>query len=144
MLHAWDRLDEKTAALAAEVPKTPAGAVELLVALSGLWRHRSLCRGPAGAARGFARSGAAGARRQVEGGAARALDDCFAGSAAAPRGIGLLMASHWQGSLLWWGFDPKGRVETYVKESLEAFVAAIIGDRHAKPVRKAATKSKRS
>ena len=34
LLHAWDRLDEKTAALAAAVPKTPEGAIELLVALS--------------------------------------------------------------------------------------------------------------
>ena len=34
LLHAWDRLDEKTASLAATVPKTAAGAIELLVALS--------------------------------------------------------------------------------------------------------------
>src|SRR5262245_16047496 len=34
LLHAWDGLDAKTARLAASVPKTPAGAVELLVGLS--------------------------------------------------------------------------------------------------------------
>src|SRR4030095_11099098 len=34
LLHAWDRLDEKTAGLAATVPKTATGAIELLVALS--------------------------------------------------------------------------------------------------------------
>src|SRR5262245_34093016 len=33
--YAWDRLDEKTAALAGKVAKTPAGAIELLTALSG-------------------------------------------------------------------------------------------------------------
>src|SRR5690242_1621759 len=34
MLHAWDRLDQKTAALAAKTPKTPPGAIRLLVGLS--------------------------------------------------------------------------------------------------------------
>ena len=35
LLHAWDRLDEKTATLAGTVPKTPGGAIRLLAALSG-------------------------------------------------------------------------------------------------------------
>ena len=35
LAHAWDQLDEKTASLARSLPRTPAGAVELLVALSG-------------------------------------------------------------------------------------------------------------
>ena len=34
LLQAWDLLDERTARLAAELPATPAGAVELLVSLS--------------------------------------------------------------------------------------------------------------
>ena len=34
LLHAWDRLDEKTARLAATVPKSAEGAIEFLVALS--------------------------------------------------------------------------------------------------------------
>src|SRR5690242_20787799 len=35
LLYGWDRLDEKTARLAAEVPKKPRGAIRLLVGLSG-------------------------------------------------------------------------------------------------------------
>ena len=54
-----------------------------------------------------------------------ALDDCFRDVPHAPQGIGLLMASQWQGSLLWWSFDPQGKVERYVEEGLRRFVAAI-------------------
>ena len=50
---------------------------------------------------------------------------CFAGVPHAPKGIGLLLASQWQGSLLWWGFDPREPVERYVEKSLKRFVAAI-------------------
>jgi hypothetical protein len=55
----------------------------------------------------------------------RALDDCFAEIPHA-QGIGLLMASQWQGSLLWWSFDPQGAVEDFVEDSLRRFVAAIV------------------
>jgi hypothetical protein len=36
------------------------------------------------------------------------------------------MASQWQGSLLWWSFDPQDSVESFVEDSLKRFVAAII------------------
>ena len=72
----------------------------------------------------------------------RALEECFAAMPQAPQGIGLLMASQWQGSLLWWSFDPKGRVEQYVEDNLEKFVAAIVGARQ--PVRKTASKGRRA
>ncbi|TIS61676.1 MAG: TetR/AcrR family transcriptional regulator, partial [Mesorhizobium sp.] len=40
--------------------------------------------------------------------------------------IGLLMAAHWQGSLLWWSFDPDDMdLTAYVEHSLKRFVAAI-------------------
>ena len=57
----------------------------------------------------------------------------------APQGIGLLMAAQWQGSLLWWSFDPKGRVEQYVEDNLAKFVSAIVGagNRFGRPRRKA-------
>ena len=35
------------------------------------------------------------------------------------------MASHWQGSLLWWGFDPQGKLQDYVADSLARFIAAV-------------------
>jgi hypothetical protein len=35
------------------------------------------------------------------------------------------MASQWQGSLLWWGFDPKDDVERFVETGLKRFVAMV-------------------
>lgn len=127
LLHAWDRLDEKTAKLAAGVPKTPDGAIELLVALSrdyggiesyaeGLLVLREDLRDPALRARGAAW------KASLSG----ALDACFAEVPHAASGIGLLMASQWQGSLLWWGFEPRGRVEKYVEASLRTFVSEFM------------------
>src|SRR5262245_40211063 len=103
LLHAWDGLDAKTAKLAAELPQTPQGAVSLLTALSGdyggietyaegLLILREDLRDPVLRARGTAW------RRALS----QALDRCFAGVPSAPEGVGLLMATHWQGSLLWW------------------------------------------
>jgi hypothetical protein len=66
----------------------------------------------------------------------RALEDCFTAVPHAPRGIGLLMAAQWQGSVLWWSFDPKGRVEDYVEDNLKSLVSAIVGARQPKPVSK--------
>lgn len=123
---AWDLLDEKTASLAKSVPRTPTGAVEMLVALSGgyggieayaegLLVLREDFRDPDLRARGAAWKKALSS----------ALDACFAGTAA-PKGAGLLLATHWQGSLLWWGFDPNEPVETYVKKALERFLKSIL------------------
>jgi AcrR family transcriptional regulator len=127
LLHAWDLLDARTAALAAAVPKTPEGAIELLVELShygaietyaeGLLVLREDLRDPALRARGAAWKAAL----------SKALDDCFSEAVRAPRGIGLLMASQWQGSLLWWGFDPRGNVEAFVEDGLRAFVSVVLG-----------------
>jgi AcrR family transcriptional regulator len=127
--HAWDRLEEKTAKLAATVPKTADGAIELLTALSGdhggvesyadgLLILREDLRDPALRARGATWKASL----------SRALEDCFAQVPHAPRGIGLLMASQWQGSLLWWGFDPQGDVGRFVEEGLRRFVSAIKAD----------------
>ncbi len=107
--YAWDGLDEKTAAFSAKVPKTPAGAVQLLTMLSkdygeieayadALLILREDLRDPALRARGA----------KWKAVLTRALEECFDATPHAPRGIGLLMASQWQGSLLWWSFDPKG------------------------------------
>ncbi|AWC24791.1 Bacterial regulatory protein, tetR family [Aminobacter sp. MSH1] len=126
LLHAWDGLDAKTTALAASTPNTPEGAIELLVGLShyggietyaeGLLLLREDLRDPALRARGAAWKVALCAALEVR----------FAGVAGAPRGIGLLMASQWQGSLLWWGFDPQGRVEDFVAAGLRSLIAAAV------------------
>ena len=135
--YAWDGLDEKTATFSAKVPKTPAGAVQLLTMLSkdygeieayadALLILREDLRDPALRARGA----------KWKAVLTRALEDCFTAVPHAPRGIGLLMAAQWQGSVLWWSFDPKGRVENYVEDNLESFVSAIVGARQPKPVSK--------
>ena len=141
--YAWDGLDEKTATFSAKVPKTPDGAVQLLTLLSkdygeieayadALLILREDLRDPALRARGA----------KWKAVLTRALDECFAAEPQAPQGIGLLMAAQWQGSVLWWSFDPKGRVEQYVEDNLEKFVSAIIGARQ--PVRKTASKDRRA
>jgi AcrR family transcriptional regulator len=133
LLHAWDRLDGKTEKLAATMPKTAAGAVALLVALSkdyggiesyanGLLVLREDLRDPALRARGAAWKAQLSA----------ALEACFAQAPHAPRGIGLLMAAQWQGSLLWWSFDPKGSVERYVEDGLTCFVRAVVPPKRAR------------
>ncbi|HET7716578.1 MAG TPA: helix-turn-helix domain-containing protein [Bauldia sp.] len=130
LLHAWDGLDARTAALAAAVPRTPAGAVRLLARLSedyggieayveGLLVLREDLRDPVLRARGAA-------WRDV---LSAALEACFAGVPAAPKGIGLMLAAQWQGALIWWGFDPREPVMRYVEKSLRRFVAAILAAR---------------
>ncbi|GAA4109686.1 TetR/AcrR family transcriptional regulator [Aminobacter aganoensis] len=128
LLHAWDGLDARTAALAASTPRTPEGAIELLVGLSdyggietyaeGLLVLREDLRDPVLRARGATWKVALSA----------ALDERFTDVATAPRGIGLLMASQWQGSLLWWGFDPQGKVQDFVAAGLRGFVSAVLAE----------------
>jgi AcrR family transcriptional regulator len=126
LLQAWDRLDAKTAQLAVEVPKTPEGAIALLVGLSGEYGDlenyaegllvlREDVRDPALRARGAAWKQAL----------SRALDGCFAEVPNAPPEVGLLLATQWQGSLLWWSFDPQDDVASAVENSLKRFVAAL-------------------
>lgn len=126
LLRAWDGLDAQTARLAAAVPRTPAGAIALLVGLSdygeieayaeGLLVLREDLRDPLLRARGAAWQAALVA----------ALDACFADTSRAPRGIGPLMAAQWQGSLLWWSFDPEGPVADHVRRELVRLVAALL------------------
>ncbi|MBP1887471.1 TetR/AcrR family transcriptional regulator [Sinorhizobium mexicanum] len=126
LLQAWDRLDRLTLELAENMPKTPEGAVTLLVGLSGdyggiesyaddLMILREDLRDPDLRARGAH-------WRDV---LSEAIEARFSGVPAAPAGIGLMMASQWQGALLWWSFDPRVPVQDYVRQSLEGFVAAF-------------------
>jgi len=127
LMLAWDRLDEKTANLDRTLPKTPAGAVEMLVALSGsyggieayaegLMVLREDFRDPELRARGATWKEALSS----------ALDARFENVSGAPREIGLLLATHWQGSLLWWGFEPREEIGAYVRTALERFVGNLL------------------
>jgi hypothetical protein len=55
-----------------------------------------------------------------------ALGECFAAQAEAPADIVILMAAQWQGALLWWSFDPVGKVERHVEASLRRFLKALL------------------
>lgn len=127
LLFAWDQLDAKTREAAAAAPKTPEGAIDLLVALSGdyggiesyaegLLILREDFRDPALRARGKTWG------ENLE----RALSGCFADVPGAPDAIGALMAAQWQGCLLWWAFDPERTVEEHVRRSLQALIAAVV------------------
>ena len=131
--YAWDRLDERTAELAAAVPKTADGAIALLAGLSrdyggiesyadGLLILREDLRDPVLRSRGAAWKASL----------SRAIEDCFSDMPHAPPGIGLLLAAQWQGSLLWWSFDPQGDVVGYVEDGLRHFVSTVIPARRAK------------
>ena len=126
LVHAWDQLDEKTSSLNRSMPKTPDGAVEMLVALSGsyggveayaegLMILREDFRDPALRARGAAWKEVLSA----------ALGERLADIPGAPRDIGLLLATHWQGSLLWWAFEPAEEIDVYVGKTLGRFIEGL-------------------
>jgi AcrR family transcriptional regulator len=126
LMQAWDQLDEKTASLANSSPRTPDGAVEMLVALSGsyggieayaegLMVLREDFRDPDLRARGAAWKKALSAT----------LDERLANMPGAPRDIGLLLATHWQGSLLWWGFEPTEEIGAYIGKALKRFIESL-------------------
>ena len=54
-----------------------------------------------------------------------ALDERLAYMPGAPRDIGLLLATHWQGSLLWWGFEPTEEIGAYIGKALKRFIESI-------------------
>ena len=58
-----------------------------------------------------------------------ALDACFADTPGAPKDIGFLLATQWQGSLLWWGFDPRENVQAHVGKTLERFLESVVPPR---------------
>jgi AcrR family transcriptional regulator len=131
LLHAWDALEARTAEAAAAAPKTADGAIQLLVTLSrayggieayanGLLVLREDIRDPVLRARGTRWK-----RSLVS-----ALDQCIAATGANP-GTGLLIASHWQGCLLWWSFEPEGSIEAYVETSLRSLMTALLGSERA-------------
>jgi AcrR family transcriptional regulator len=127
LLHAWGKLRARTLELASSVPKTPDGAVELLVGLShyegavedfaeGLLVLREDLRDPV-----LRRQGAA-----WEVTLTTAVGECFAAVPGAPDGIGFALAAHWQGALIWWAFDARRPLDDYLSESLRALIAMLL------------------
>jgi AcrR family transcriptional regulator len=127
LLHAWGKLRERTLELASSVPKTPDGAVELLVGLShyegtvedfaeGLLVLREDLRDPVLRSQGTA----------WEATLTAALGECFASAPGAPGGIGFALAAHWQGALIWWAFGAQRSLDDYLRESLRALISMLL------------------
>jgi len=123
MLHAWDLLDASTQAAITAAPHSPEGAVHLLLTLShgygdietyadGLLILREDLRDPQLRDRGKA-------WRAV---LAQAVAARLPGHS---REVANLVLDQWQGSLLWWSFDPSDKVEHYVERRLRAFLALV-------------------
>ncbi|SFZ81007.1 transcriptional regulator, TetR family [Devosia enhydra] len=123
LLRAWDRLDAETAAADADCPVTPQGAVALLVRLSGapdgpdthgegLLLLREDFRRPVLRARGAAWGTAL----------ATALGRRIAPGNPKSVALGRLMASQWQGAVIWWGFSRTGTLAETVSAELSAWL----------------------
>jgi AcrR family transcriptional regulator len=138
LLHAWDKLQARTQELASSVPKTPDGAVELLVGLSrhdgdveayaeGLLILREDLRDPVLRRRGAAWEAALTA----------AIGECFASVPDAPSAIGVALAAHWQGALIWWAFGAQRPLDDYLAESLRTLISVLLRppDPHQRPAR---------
>ena len=123
--HAWDLLEARTAACDAKAPVSPAGAVQMLVALSeghdtpdfadSLLVLREDLTDPSLRARG--QQWGETLRRLL----APRLDD-----GTGPRSdLAHLMAAQWQGAVLWWGFDQNRPIAEAVEETLYTFCTAV-------------------
>jgi AcrR family transcriptional regulator len=127
LLHAWDKLQARTLELASSVPKTPDGAVELLVGLShydgtvedfaeGLLVLREDLRDAVLRSRGAA----------WETTLTTAVGECFGSVPGAPAGIGFVLSAHWQGALIWWAFGAQRPLDDYLRESLRTLISMLL------------------
>ena len=124
LLHAWDRLERRTTELGTAAERSTAGAVAFLVGLSeqygggidsyadALLVLREDLLDPEVRRRGT------DWRRALTG----VLDACLDG----PPGVGDLVATYWQGTLLWWSFDPREPVTAHVERELTRFLGTVL------------------
>lgn len=126
LLWMWDQLDLETAAADAAHPLDPEGAIALLVRLStgygatddhgqGLLLLREDFRDPKLRARGAAWQQAL----------SHALGRRLTDDPAKQEHLGRLMASQWQGAILWWGFSRDGTLRGYLRRELRDWLQAI-------------------
>jgi AcrR family transcriptional regulator len=123
LLRAWDHLDADTAAADAAAPVDPAGAVELLVRLSGQYdEHGDLAdqllvlredlRDPVLRARGAAWIATLGA----------AVERRLPAAPGGPSGWGRLLVTQWQGALTVWSFTRDGPLPDAIRAALTELV----------------------
>jgi AcrR family transcriptional regulator len=130
LLRMWDSLDEATAAADRKHAVEPAGAIALLVQLSagyasssndddiaqGLLLLREDFRDPVLRTRGVAWGEAL----------AHALGRRLSTNPAEQKMLGRLMASQWQGALIWWGFSRAGALRHHVRRELRDWCTAVL------------------
>lgn len=128
VLHrSWDRLETSTLGADEVAPVTPEGAVTLLLALSGedddpddfadgLLVLREDLRDPELRERGVRWNALL----------IQALGRRLSGDPAEQHRLGKLMASQWQGALLWWGFLRRGAVGDHIAAELRDWCAVVV------------------
>lgn len=134
LLHAWDRLDGRTADAAIAASPDPAGVIDLLVALSGQYEAndyadqlmvlREDLRDPILRNRGEAWIAS------LAGSIEARLVDAPGGSA----GLGELVVAQWQGLLTLWSFTRPGPLPAFVRRSLEELLHRLLDPATPKPV----------
>lgn len=128
LLHAWDRLDEATAAADVDAPSSPAGAVALLLRLTqpdlaedqfadGILLLREDIRNPVLRARG-----AVWGESLAESLGRRLCDD-----PVRARRLGWQMASLWQGALIWQAFRGVDDQNVQLRQTLEDWLEGVVG-----------------
>lgn len=126
LLYAWDALDTRSANLVSRTEKSTKGACKLLVDLSkaygdtnayaqGLLLLREDMLDPVLRLRGV----------QWKNFLINALDACFTDEPSAPVNVGSIVATYWQGTLLWWAFDPSQPIDVYVEAAMTEFISAL-------------------
>jgi AcrR family transcriptional regulator len=126
LLWMWDQLDAETTGADAAHPVDPEGAVALLVRLSagygageeaaqGLLLLREDFRDPVLRARGVAWNKAL----------TTALGRRLSSDPVGQERLGRLMASQWQGAVLWWGFSREGTLRGHLRRELREWLAAL-------------------
>ncbi len=126
LLAVLQAIEATTQRLIAGSPQTPAGAIRILVGLStdyGTTKTyaRNLLIFREDIQDAAVRERAAAWKASLVAG----LDACFAATPDAPLGVGLMLASQWQGSLVWWSFDPARRIDLHVAAEMFRLISAI-------------------
>src|SRR5688572_14735346 len=130
LVRMWDNLDAVTAAADMRHAVDPAGAIALLVQLSagyatagsdddiaqGLLLLREDFRDPLLRARGVGWGGAL----------SHALGRRLSTDPSRQKTLGRLMASQWQGALIWWGFSRAGALRHHIRRELRAWCAVVL------------------
>jgi AcrR family transcriptional regulator len=140
LLHAWDRLDLRTADAAAAASPDAAGVVDLLVALSGEYEAndyadqlmvlREDLRDPVLRRRGEAWIATLGS----------SIEERLADAPGGTAGLGGLVVAHWQGTLTVWSFTRPGPLGAFVRRSLDDLLRRILRtDAPATPTRRSRT-----